>query len=369
MALFEERFDVWQAADLAAYEPRKWSSKRFNLERGRVRSRLISLLEQIASAAALHTEGLEIWTSRDHPNIFNSHRVDHQWAVWCRPLKSREHMGRLDATLSVRRALDCHLHLGVQISGDGLRLVFCLPAGARFDQSLRADLLASLGDQGAVDADGEVRVEVRHSAEDLLGGSATLAEVQTWVESLWPAFRAGLWHPDNDPQGLAVAPPPAAVEPVVAEAAAGEPIVAEPVVPEPAAARPTIAPPRSRTPDPADLSPPRRPGVAPPRSAAGRERRSPPPAPSRSAPPRSSQQRPRREPRGPRPDQNRGPYQVGPERSKKRFEELAPGATVRVKGGLFAGKRAVVDAINGDRLQLTVGIMSLSVGRDEVELA
>jgi hypothetical protein len=42
---------------------------------------------------------------------------------------------------------------------------------------------------------------------------------------------------------------------------------------------------------------------------------------------------------------------------------------VRLKGGLFDGKQGVVDAVAGDRVEVTVGIMALSVGRDEVELA
>ena len=51
MGLFDERFDGWQASDFAAFEQRKWSSNRFNLERGRVRRRLIDLLAQVREAA------------------------------------------------------------------------------------------------------------------------------------------------------------------------------------------------------------------------------------------------------------------------------------------------------------------------------
>ena len=78
MGLFQERFEAWEAADFAAYEPSKWASKRFNLERGRVRRRLISLLEQMVSGGQVETSDLEIWTSRDHPNFFNKHKVDRQ---------------------------------------------------------------------------------------------------------------------------------------------------------------------------------------------------------------------------------------------------------------------------------------------------
>ena len=240
MALFKERFDTWSAADLAAYEPHKWASKRFNLERGRVRLRLISLLEQIAERAELPTEGLEIWTSRDHPNIFNSHKVERQWAVWCRSAPLRSEMARFDATLAVDRPLDSHLHLGVVIDGDGLRALLRLPAGARFDQSLKGALLEGLADQALSDAAGQVELQAWHPAERLLAGEAGLDVIEGWMVALWPTFRAGLWSPEQDPQELAATLAQAA-EPSAAPAAEPEssPAPARPASPQAQQAQPS----------------------------------------------------------------------------------------------------------------------------------
>ena len=58
-ALFDERFEGWLAADFDAFAERKWASNRFNLERGRVRSRLLDLLGQVRSKTALQ-DGLEL---------------------------------------------------------------------------------------------------------------------------------------------------------------------------------------------------------------------------------------------------------------------------------------------------------------------
>ena len=424
MALFKERFDTWSAADLAAYEPQKWASKRFNLERGRVRLRLISLLEQVAERAELDTAGLEIWTSRDHPNIFNSHKVERQWAVWCRPVELRSQMARFDAALAIKRPLDSHLHMGVVIDREGLRLLLRLPAGARFDQGVRQDLVDALGPLAQCDDDGQVQAQAHHSAATLLAGGAELDHIQGWLADLWPAFRAGLWTLDNDPDGLGPA-----------LSVAAEPAVVAPPAPtstqEPS--RPQIAPPRSRSPDPIELTQPRPPRVASPDSAPGPGPRSAPrqpeqrpdrgqtgerrpdrgqaggprpdrgqaggprpdrsqaagprpdrgqrnaPRPDRPRPDLHGPPRPKRDSRGPgdrprdaaparRPEGARGTFKFGPDRDKAAAVELALGAAVCLKYGLFAGKQGVVAGVKGDRVKVTVGAISLVVARNELEL-
>ncbi len=385
MGLFQERFEAWEAADFAAYEPAKWASKRFNLERGRVRRRLISLLEQVAIEGAMDTAGLELWTSRDHPNFFNRHKVDQQWAVWCRKREVRERMARFDSALAIERPLDSHIHLGAAIDRDGLRLLLRLPTGARFDQTVRQQLLEALGETGAsVSEDGRIiKTHLHFDRDALLEGACSLSVATAWVSGLWSAFRAGLSRVDNDPQGRAEALA-AADEAPESQSPDAEP-EAEPTPAE-------IAPARSRSPDPADLKPPTRPArpARPPRPPQqgqrrdgrrggpprGDRRRDGPPRSDRrrDGPPRSDRRRdgPPRSDRRPRrrgPPPQRGPYQVGGTKTAKSFDEIAPGAPVRLKGGLFDGKQGVVDAVAGDRIEVTVGVMALSVGRDEVELA
>ena len=53
--MFDERFDGWTPKDFEAYAKTKWRSNRFNLERQRVRLRLMDLLERATATTARGT--------------------------------------------------------------------------------------------------------------------------------------------------------------------------------------------------------------------------------------------------------------------------------------------------------------------------
>jgi len=74
-----QEFTGFDAQDFDAFEERKWSNNRFNLERMRVRGKVEAL--QRAYGHAFERAGVPIQSevSLDHPTILNNKKVD---AIW-----------------------------------------------------------------------------------------------------------------------------------------------------------------------------------------------------------------------------------------------------------------------------------------------
>ncbi len=208
--MFDERFTGWLATDFDAYVERKWRSNRFNLERGRVRMRLLDLLRRAAESAEVDTEGFELWSSYDHPSFFNGHVVRAQRVAWCRTSDERERLTRADHTVEAQRVDRCHVHLGVHVDETGLALLLSLPPEARFDLSLLASAQETLVAGAAAVAapwaeageDGwRVELRIGHAAAEADEALATDA-VAAWLRALWPSLQALTWSDDRDPDGL-----------------------------------------------------------------------------------------------------------------------------------------------------------------------
>ncbi len=88
-----EQFDGIQESDFLAFQEHKWSSNRFNLERMKCRARLDALgsewLEGLGEAAA----SLVQRTTLDHPHIFNGKKVEFCWTFLDRPTEEKERLG------------------------------------------------------------------------------------------------------------------------------------------------------------------------------------------------------------------------------------------------------------------------------------
>ena len=211
MALFDERFDGWLASDFEAFEQRKWASNRFNLERGRVRLRLIDLLQQVQRTAQLDLDGLEIWTSPDHPKLSNGHKVRWQAAAFCRGKDLRRAIEQADPALDADDVRKSHVHLGVVVEQTGLRVLAMLPKSAKLDRS-RWDKGKAAWRQAAGELnvqlqedDRGARIEWRVDAEELVAGAAPVAEVAAWLNATLPSLRAVQWLPYDDPDGVGAA--------------------------------------------------------------------------------------------------------------------------------------------------------------------
>ena len=96
-----------QAQHFDAYEERKWSSNRFNLERMRVRELLEELCRPAVERLQQSGETLRWLSTPDHPSIFNKHCVDFQSVLIVRGEdEERRIQPLLDRATSLAESLD-----------------------------------------------------------------------------------------------------------------------------------------------------------------------------------------------------------------------------------------------------------------------
>jgi len=98
-----ERFEGLTAADFDAFEERKWSSNRFNLERMKVRAKLDALGRALGEGLGEAVGDLSFHTTLDHPHIFNHNQVKHAWVYLDRPEAEKAELTRIiDRDLSTK---------------------------------------------------------------------------------------------------------------------------------------------------------------------------------------------------------------------------------------------------------------------------
>ena len=347
MALFEP-FEAWNAADFEAFAEGKRRSNRFNLERARVRHRAASLLEQACDRAGLDRAGLELWTSLDHPHLYNGHVVAHQLAVLCRAVGGRAILEAAHPAIEAHDVAGAHAHAGVRVHANGVDLVFAVP-GASHERARLLDAyadLAGLADAGlapslagapvnadAIDtalleSDGVAFAWERTIARgDALAGAGGSDDVTAFLSAAVPALlhvlgldsRADVSEPGSDATGAAGGDAPRT------PSAGPDPAAS---LQSPAAGGRTTGPVRSDGATPA--VPAYRPfGKAPPPTRVA-------PLPPPKAPPK------------PKPIEN--------------------GARVRLVTGPFAGKVGTVTGLHGGQVQVHLGLMAVKVEAADVRV-
>jgi hypothetical protein len=140
MVLPGREFTGFDAKDFDAFEEHKWSSNRFNLERMRVREKLLAL--QRAYATAFEAAGVAIESSvgLDHPTILNNKRVASLALVFSRTEAQRKELARfiereipLAERVSDPDPEHQHLRLGVRVHQGGVDVAFSLHRHAILD--------------------------------------------------------------------------------------------------------------------------------------------------------------------------------------------------------------------------------------------
>lgn len=122
-------FDGFVAADFDAFEEKKWSSNRFNLERMRVRNKLQALETQINSRFEAAGVAIQSDVTLDHPTILNNKKVEAIWLTFSRTEEQRRTLSRfIEREISLAdRVQDAnpqhqHLHLGVRVGYEGVEV-------------------------------------------------------------------------------------------------------------------------------------------------------------------------------------------------------------------------------------------------------
>ncbi|MCA9670880.1 MAG: KOW motif-containing protein [Myxococcales bacterium] len=144
-------FPGFSGADFDAYQPQKWQSRVFNLERLQVKQKLSQLgrtfaPEMLASDGSL----LELELSNESPALWNQHKVECQYLFFSRNAAARAELdginsrGRSMASLIEDPSpLRQHVFLGVRIDCDQVEIGLKLHSNAAVD---RENLVRKLAD-------------------------------------------------------------------------------------------------------------------------------------------------------------------------------------------------------------------------------
>lgn len=82
-------FPGFEPADFDAFEPKKWSSNAYTLERRRAKDRLLALVRAVGDDLATDLDGLELGASEEAPSVANGRKVRAQWVFFTRNTEDR----------------------------------------------------------------------------------------------------------------------------------------------------------------------------------------------------------------------------------------------------------------------------------------
>ena len=238
-----EAFPGFSDEDFAAFEERKWSSNRFNLERMKVRAKMEALGRNLETSLGPACEGLHLALTLDHPHIFNRNSVRWMWAYLDRPEEERNTLAKVvDKDLSLKIKVEDSVPqqqaavVGVGIDAAGVSVFLRLHHNALLDrrnlaarladrtehqhlavlfERLPEDVSLTFGDEqaplpttSALVADfkgrleqftGWMVVQSFFSADDAIVGSPDLTGAAAGViPQLLDVWRFGAWSRDND---------------------------------------------------------------------------------------------------------------------------------------------------------------------------
>lgn len=133
-------FRGFEAKDFDAFEEHKWSSNRFNLERMRVREKLVALQKMYATAFEAAGVPIESSVGLDHPTILNNKRVASIALAFSRTEAQRKELARfiereipLAERVSDPDPEHQHLRMGVRVHHGGIDVALTLHRHAILD--------------------------------------------------------------------------------------------------------------------------------------------------------------------------------------------------------------------------------------------
>lgn len=249
MKAFLKPFDGFVAGDFETYEPAKWSSNLYNLQRMQVKQKLTALAS--ALEPVLEELGLELDSevSSERPSIWNHKQVRNQWLYFFRNARlQRELLPILDRERSLAENIEDpahhhrHMVLGVRVDASGVSVVCGAHPGAWLDRrNLRqkcqqphervklAALIRRLKNNASwcrggerlatetvdeatiesswrdgAEADGWLAVECHFPADaEVVGSSQLVGAISDVLRGLAPIYKFCAWSKDNDHASMA----------------------------------------------------------------------------------------------------------------------------------------------------------------------
>lgn len=188
-------FEGFDAADFAAYEPKKWTSNAFTLPRRRAKDKVIALAKAVVSELREELGDLELHASDEAPTVANGKKVEAQWAFLMRDGGARQALKSLTQKTDLSAGAKLfdislnhqHASIALKLDGKGFTVGVEIAGKARAD---RDNAVAKLREVWA-------REKLAELCRELPGGTTigifdkrfdaltvTPAEIETWIPLL-----------------------------------------------------------------------------------------------------------------------------------------------------------------------------------------
>ena len=239
MSLLNTDAEGFLESDFEVYLPKCWASNVHNLQRMKVKERVVGLAR--GANDAVSELGLKVDASSEIPSLWNGRQVKDQWAYWQRDAEASKSLqpllsARLDLATRIKAPADYlkHVLLAVRMDCDvievGLRMsefatVDCANLVGRANENPEEldAALAGLGDEITFDGQSVTRPALLAAAREMLAGerdwvivgrqfskeevvsagASISAAVNETLASLVPLYAYALWSPANDHIGAA----------------------------------------------------------------------------------------------------------------------------------------------------------------------
>jgi hypothetical protein len=194
-------FQGFLAADFAAYEPKKWASNAYTLERRRAKDKLLSLSRAVQDELKDDLGGLELGASDEAPTVANARKVEAQWVFFTRAADDRSTLRTLLQRTDLQGGAGLfdiaiqhqHACLMLKLDQSGLVISVELATKAKVDRENTAEKLRQAWARDKFvellkALPGGSTIGFKDARKDPL--SIVSGELETWIEPLMSADEA-----------------------------------------------------------------------------------------------------------------------------------------------------------------------------------
>lgn len=142
-------FDGFLPADFDAFEEKKWTSKKYNLERRRAKDKLLALARAARELLAEDLSSLDLHATDESPGVSNGHKVDAQLAYFLRDAEGQRAIRSLVNTTNLQAGaalfdialVHQHASLVLRLDRTGLGVGLEIAGSAKVDRDNAAEKL------------------------------------------------------------------------------------------------------------------------------------------------------------------------------------------------------------------------------------